>query len=83
MNDETIHFDETEAYDDTIPFNQKAPFGRQVSDETAFALSDALHWLALACDEKYLGQILRHMENLNEARPVDPDKPWLRNPLSK
>jgi hypothetical protein len=59
------------------------PFERQLSDEAAFALSNALHWLALACDDKYLGQILRHMKTMDETRPVDPEQPWLRNPLSK
>ncbi len=64
MNDETINFDET------------GPFEQQLSDETAFALSSALHWLALACDDKYLGQILRHMKTIDETRPVDPGQPW-------
>jgi hypothetical protein len=75
--------DESEPFDDTIPFNEKTPFERQISDETAFALSNALHWLALACDDKYLGQILRHMKIMDETRPVDPEQPWLRNPLPK
>ena len=83
MNDETIPFDENEPFDDTIPFNEKTPFERQISDEAAFALSNALHWLALACDDKYLGQILRHMKTMDETRPVDPEQPWLQNPLSK
>ena len=73
--------DETEPFDDTIPFNEKTPFEREVPDEVAFALSNALHWLAIACDDKYLAQILRHMETLNEVKPVDPEQPWVQNPL--
>jgi hypothetical protein len=38
-----------------------------------------MHWLALVCDEKYFGQIRRHMETLDKARPVDPEQPWNRN----
>jgi hypothetical protein len=63
--------------DDTEPFEQ------QLSDEAAYALSDALHWLVGACEEKYLGQILRHMKTMDETRPANSEQPWLRNPLSK
>jgi hypothetical protein len=59
--------------------NEMTPFPELISDETAFALSEALHWLALVCDEKYIGQIRRHMATLEEARPVDPEHPWNRN----
>ncbi|MEA3300101.1 MAG: hypothetical protein U9R22_07735 [Pseudomonadota bacterium] len=48
-----------------------------LSDEAAFALSETLHWLALACEEKYFAQIRRHMATLNETGPVDPERPWL------
>jgi hypothetical protein len=51
-----------------------------LSDEAAFALSEALHWLVLVCDEKYFGQIRRHMATLNEDRLVDPEQPWTRKP---
>ena len=51
-------------------------------DEAAFALSEALHWQALVCDEKYYGQIRRHMDTLNEDRPVDLERPWTRKPLN-
>jgi len=54
-------------------------FPELISDEAAFALSETLHWLALVCDEKYFGQIRRHMATLDEARPVDPEQPWNRN----
>jgi hypothetical protein len=57
---------------------EMTPFPGSISDEAAFALSETLHWLALVCDEKYLGQIRRHMATLNEARPVDPEQPWKR-----
>jgi len=60
--------------------DEMSPFAESISDEAAFALSEALHWLALACEEKYLAQIRRHMTTLNEARPVDPDQPWNSNP---
>ena len=55
-------------------------FPEFISDEAAFALSEALHWLAMVCEEKYFGQILRHMDTLNEDRPVDPEQPWIRKP---
>ena len=58
-------------------------FAESISDESAFALSEALHWLALACEEKYIGQILRHMKTMDKTRPVDPEQPWLRNPSPK
>ena len=51
-----------------------------LSDEAAFALSEALHWLALVCEEQYGAQIWRHMATLNEDRPVDPERPWIRKP---
>jgi predicted secreted protein len=53
-------------------------FPEFLSDEAAFALSETLHWLAMACEEKYPGQIRRHMATLNAAEPVDPERPWLR-----
>ncbi len=56
--------------------HQTTPFPEQISDEAAFALSEALHWLVLVCDEQYFGQIRRHMDTLNEDRPVDPERPW-------
>jgi hypothetical protein len=59
--------------------DEMTPFPELISDEAAFALSEALHWLALLCDEKYFGQIRRHMATLDEARPVDPEQPWNRN----
>ncbi len=55
------------------------PFAETISDETAFALSEALHWLALICDDKYFAQIRRHMATLDKASPVDPEQPWNRN----
>ncbi len=60
--------------------HQTTPFPEQISDEAAFALSEALHWLVLVCDEKYFGQIRRHMATLNEDRLVDPQQPWTRKP---
>ncbi len=53
-------------------------FPEFLSDEAAFALSETLHWLAMACEQKYLGQIRRHMATLNEAGSVDLERPWLR-----
>ena len=54
-----------------------SPFPACVSDEAAFALSEALHWLALACDEKYYGQIQRYLSTRYKTEPVDPQRPWL------
>jgi hypothetical protein len=59
--------------------DEMTPFAELFSDEAAFALSEALHWLALVCDEKYFGQIRRHMTTLDEARAVNPEQPWNRN----
>ena len=60
--------------------NEMTPFAELVSDETAFALSEALHWLAQQCEAKYFAQIQRHLATLYEARPVDPEQPWNANP---
>jgi hypothetical protein len=57
--------------------DEMTPFPEQLSDEAAFALSEALHWVALVCDEKYFVQIRRHMAILSEERLVDPDHPWI------
>ena len=59
--------------------DEMTPFAELISDEAAFALSETLHWLALVCEEKYFGQIQRHMATLDEARPVDPEQPWNQN----
>jgi hypothetical protein len=53
------------------------PFPENLSDEAAFALSECLHWLAMACEQKYLAQLRRHAATLNQARPIDPDHPWI------
>jgi len=63
--------------------DEMPPFAEPLSDEAAFALSEALHWLALLCDEKYFGQIRRHMATLEKARRVDPEQPWNRNTLAE
>ena len=63
--------------------DEMTPFAELISDEAAFALSEALHWLSLVCDEKYFGQIRRHMATLDEARVVDPEQPWNRNTPSE
>lgn len=60
--------------------DEMTPFAELVSDETAFALSEALHWLAQACEAKYSGQIRPHLATLYEARPVDPEQPWNTHP---
>ena len=56
--------------------DDKNPFPENLSDEAAFALSETLYWLAMACEEKYLHQLRRHAATLNQARPIDPDHPW-------
>ena len=63
--------------------DEMTPFAEPISDETAFALSEALYRLALACEAKYFGQIRRHMATLNDDRHVDPDRPWDKNPSSE
>ncbi len=60
--------------------DEMTPFAETISDETAFALSEALHWLALSCEAKYLGQIRRYLATLDDIRPVDPEQPWNTNP---
>ncbi len=55
---------------------ERNPFTEPISDETACALSEALHWLALACETQYFGQIRRYRATLDEARPIDPEQPW-------
>ncbi len=59
---------------------KRIPFTEPISDESAFALSEALHWLALACETQYFAQIRRHRATLNEASPLDPDRPWNTSP---
>ncbi len=59
-----------------------SPFPEQISDEAAFVLSEALHWLALACDEKYFAQIRRHMATRYRTEPIDPERPWVRKTSS-
>lgn len=57
--------------------DEMTPFTEEISDEAAFALSEALHWLALACDEKYFAQIRRHLATLTETGPTDHEQPWV------
>ena len=49
-----------------------------LSDEAAYALSETLHNLAVACDEQYYAQIRRYLMTLKEERPDDPARPWYR-----
>ncbi len=58
--------------------DEMLPLPESISDEAAFALSETLHWLTLTCDEKYFGQIRRHIKTLNEDQLVDPERPWIR-----
>ena len=58
--------------DETILFMQP------LSDEAAYALSEALHDLAVACDEHYYAQIRRHLA-LNESVQMNPEKPWKKD----
>ncbi len=48
-----------------------------LTDETAFAVSEALHSLAIAHDEQYYAQIRRYMRSREEECPVVPGQPWL------
>jgi hypothetical protein len=53
-------------------------FALQLSDEAAYALSEALHEIAVACDEHYYAQIRRHLA-LNEPIQMATGKPWEKN----
>ena len=50
-------------------------FAEPLSDEAALALSEALHGLAMACDERYYAQIRRQLA-LNKPVQMVPGKPW-------
>ena len=50
-------------------------FAEPLSDEVAFALSEALHGLAIACDERYYSEIRRQLA-LNEPVQMPSGKPW-------
>jgi hypothetical protein len=50
-------------------------FAQPLSDEAALALSEALHGLVMACDERYYAQIRRQLA-LNEPVQMPPGKPW-------
>jgi hypothetical protein len=54
-----------------------------ISDEAAFALSELLHALAVACDDAYYGQIRRYLGTLDKAEPLDPARPWIKKPRSE
>ena len=49
-------------------------FQNHLSDEAAFALSEFLNCLALACDEKYYAQIRRYTQSLIRPEPPDWDR---------
>ena len=53
-----------------------SPLPENLSDEAAFALSEALHGLAIACDEKYFAQIRRHMATRDNLSLTDSKRPW-------
>lgn len=55
-----------------------SPFSEEISDEAAFALSEALYWLAMTCEERYIGQILRHRDTMEKPTSIDPERPWIR-----
>jgi len=57
-----------------------SPFPDNLSDEAAFALSETLHWLAMACEEKYFAQLQRYAATLDQSKYVDPAHPWVRKP---
>ncbi len=57
-----------------------SPFPENLSDEAAFGLSESLHWLAMACEEKYFVQLRRYAANLDQSKYVDPAHPWVRKP---
>jgi len=56
---------------------EKPPlFTEPLSDEAAYALTDALNRLTTACENKYYAQIRRHLETVNQNRETNPDHPW-------
>jgi len=56
---------------------EKPPlFTKPLSDEAAYALSDALNQLATACENAYFAQIRRHLETVRENRETNPNQPW-------
>ncbi len=57
-------------------------FELQLSDEAAYALSEALHALALVCDEHYYAQIRRHLR-LNETAQMATEYLWEKNKKSE
>lgn len=54
-------------------------FPEGISDETAVALHAFLRALALACESRYLAQLMRY--NRAQRNLYDPDEPW-RSPLA-
>ena len=56
------------------------PFPDGISDETASALSDFLHYLAAICDSRYFVQIRRHHRHKIDL--YDPEHPWRSPPTN-
>jgi len=53
-------------------------FPDHLSDEAATALSELLHTLAAACENRYFCQIRRH--HSGQRNLYDPEHPWLSPP---
>jgi hypothetical protein len=49
-------------------------FPEGISDETASALSEFLHQLAAACENRYFAQLGRH--HRRQRNRYDPEAPW-------
>ena len=57
-------------------------FPEKITDETAFALCNFFHELALACESHYYTQLRRYNANpLPDL--IDPEQPWRTKPLAK
>jgi len=57
-------------------------FPNDITDETAFALCNFFHELALACESHYYVQLRRYSAN-HQPDLIDPEQPWRTKPLAK
>lgn len=55
-------------------------FPQAISDETAASLQQFLSALLLACENRYLGQLMRY--NRAQRNLYDPEEPWRSPPTA-
>ena len=58
--------------------NLPGVFPDGLSDEAAWALRECLHNLVMACEYRYLSQLMRHRQK--QPPLYDPEQPWKRSP---